>query len=202
MNDNADMAKLTAPVVRPGSMSSRRQPVLRVNDQYELRPWNQEDVPSLAAAFADPDIQHWNLNSFDEEGARRLVAKWNDCWKDETGAYWAVARNSDEIAIGQVGLRTVNLIEGEGEIWYWIAPEARGVGVASLATGALSTWLIEVLGLHRLELGHSIRNPASCHVAMNAGFVLEGTKSSALLHSDGWHDMHWHARIGIVAEED
>ncbi len=195
------MSKLTAPVLPPGSMSGRHQPVLRVNDQFVLRPWTQEDVPALVAAFSDPDIQHWNLNSFDEAGAKRLVAKWNDSWKNETGAYWAIARSLDDFAIGQVGLRAIDLIGGEAEIWYWIAPEARGVGVASLATGALSVWLFEDLGLHRLELGHSIHNPASCHVAANAGYALEGTKVSALLHSNGWHDMHWHARISDVEIE-
>jgi RimJ/RimL family protein N-acetyltransferase len=179
-------------------MSERQQPVLRVDDQFVLRPWTQEDVPALVAAFADPDIQHWNLNSFDMAEAKRLVAKWNDSWRNESGAYWAIARTSDDFAIGQVGLRVVDLVGGEAEIWYWIAPEARGLGAASLAADALSVWLFEDLGLHRLELGHSIHNPASCHVAANAGYDLEGTLISALLHSDGWHDMHWHARVSKV----
>ena len=136
-------------------MSDRQQPVVRVDDQFVLRPWTQEDVPALVAAFADPDIQHWNLNSFDEAGAKRLVAKWNDAWSSETGAYWAIARSSDDFAIGQVGLRAVDLTGGEAEIWYWIAP----------------------------------------------GYALEGTKISALLHSDGWHDTHWHARVNDVEVE-
>jgi [ribosomal protein S5]-alanine N-acetyltransferase len=32
-------------------------------------------------------------------------------------------------------------------------------------------------------------------VAAKAGYKLEGTKRSGLLHADGWHDMHLHARI-------
>ena len=39
-------------------------------------------------------------------------------------------------------------------------------------------------------------NTASCRVAGKAGFHLEATLRSVLLHSDGWHDMHLHARIG------
>jgi RimJ/RimL family protein N-acetyltransferase len=50
--------------------------------------------------------------------------------------------------------------------------------------------------LHRLGLGHSVANTASCRVADRAGFRLEATLHSALLHSDGWHDMHLHARVG------
>ena len=32
-------------------------------------------------------------------------------------------------------------------------------------------------------------------VAAKAGFTAEGTLRSALLHADGWHDMHLHARV-------
>ena len=51
------------------------------------------------------------------------------------------------------------------------------------------------LSLHRIEVQHSTANPASCRVAERAGFPAEGTKVSEALHTDGWHDMHLHARI-------
>lgn len=47
-----------------------------------------------------------------------------------------------------------------------------------------SAWSFDA-GFHRLFLHHSTANPASCGVARKAGFALEGTKRSALLHSDG-----------------
>jgi len=49
--------------------------------------------------------------------------------------------------------------------------------------------------LHRLEIVHAVENMASCRVADKAGFALEGTLRSAMLHADGWHDMHLHAAI-------
>ena len=42
---------------------------------------------------------------------------------------------------------------------------------------------------------HSVANHASCRVATKSGFPLEGTHRRALLHTDGWHDMHLHARL-------
>jgi [ribosomal protein S5]-alanine N-acetyltransferase len=176
-------------------MSSRTQPVLPVDALLALRPWTDADVPAIVAAYADPDIQRWNLHTYDEDEAKSLVAKWNRSWINETSAHWAITKTSDDVAIGRVGLRTLDLAAGEGEISYWVAPPARGCGIASLATSTLSEWLLRSLGLHRLEIGHSIHNAASCRVATNAGFVLECTMKSALLHADGWHDMHWHARI-------
>ena len=68
-------------------------------------------------------------------------------------------------------------------------------GVATGATVAVAGWALGDLGLHRLELRHSTANPASCRVAVKAGFTLEGTQRSAMRHPDGWHDMHLHARV-------
>jgi RimJ/RimL family protein N-acetyltransferase len=38
-------------------------------------------------------------------------------------------------------------------------------------------------------------NPASCRVAHHAGYPFEGIKRREALHTDGWHDMHLHARL-------
>jgi RimJ/RimL family protein N-acetyltransferase len=62
-------------------------------------------------------------------------------------------------------------------------------------TTALTHWAFEQVGFHRLELTHALADDASCRVADRSGFTLEGTKRSALLHPDGWHDMHLHARV-------
>jgi RimJ/RimL family protein N-acetyltransferase len=36
---------------------------------------------------------------------------------------------------------------------------------------------------------------ASCRAAEKAGYPAEGTRRSAALHPDGWHDMHVHALV-------
>ncbi len=67
--------------------------------------------------------------------------------------------------------------------------------MASRALTTLSVWALGETRFHRLYLDHSTRNKASCRVAVKAGFLLEGTKRSDAIHSDGRHDMHLHARI-------
>ena len=74
-------------------------------------------------------------------------------------------------------------------------PAARGRNVAARALGALTEWAFSKLGLHRIELVHSVANQASCRVADKAGYLAEGTKRQQTLHADGWHDMHLHARL-------
>ncbi len=97
--------------------------------------------------------------------------------------------------LGQIAFRTIDLREGAAELSYWVLPEARGRGIAQQAVLALTNWSFDELGLHRIEINHSTLNVGSCHVADRAGYVLEGVKRSQVLHPDGWHDMHQHARI-------
>nr|WP_232839963.1 GNAT family protein [Nocardia aurea] len=84
---------------------------------------------------------------------------------------------------------------GQAEVAYWTVPAARGRGVAPRAAATLTDWALNARGFHRIELAHSVRNTQSCRVARKLGFALEGTRRSAGLHADGWHDMHLHARI-------
>jgi RimJ/RimL family protein N-acetyltransferase len=183
---------LAGPALAPGSLVRQAQPVLTV-DEFELRPWQAADAAAVVAAYADPDIQRWHARSMAPAEAGAWIDRWSARWSTETGAGWAIA--SEFRLLGQISLRTVDLDHGLGEISYWVVPAARGRRVATRALGALSRWAFEDLGLHRLELLHSIHNPPSCRVAENAGFSLEGIKRGEALHADGWHDMHLHGRL-------
>jgi RimJ/RimL family protein N-acetyltransferase len=159
-----------------------------------VRPWLTEDSARLADAFQDPAIQFWHTRTISSnEEAETLINDYAQDWRAETRANWAVVSLADEL-VGRVSLNPMNLQDGEAEIGYWVHSAARGRGVAVNAVDLLTSWSFSV-GFHRLIIHHSTTNPASCSVARKAGFDLEGTKKSALLHADGWHDMHLHARI-------
>lgn len=115
-------------------------------------------------------------------------------WEREKGCHWAVARDCGEV-LGRMALRGVDFEDGVANAAYWVLPAARGAGIASRALAAVSTWALDDIGFHRLELDHSTRNDASCRVPTRAGFLLEGAKRSAAVHDDGRHDMHLHARV-------
>ena len=195
MDHHGVMARLTAPVCSPGTVASSVQPVLRVGGDFVLRPWRDDDVDAVVEAYGDPDIQMWHRRSLNWAEALSLIGAWRGSWAEETGAYWAVTRVPEGTVLGRVSLRDLDLVTGIAEVGYWTLRRARGLGVAARATDEMCRWAFDDLGLHRLELFHSLRNPGSCRVAEKAGFQLEGTLRSALLHADGWHDMHLHARI-------
>lgn len=182
-------------VVPAGQMTRNPQPVLDLDNGWELRPWRASDAGSLLEAGQDHDIRRWNLLSVPSlNAARARIERMHDRWHAETAAIWAVAQTQGPAA-GLIGWNDINLDGGSAEIVYWLLPAARGAGVAVTAAVRVSRWAFDQLGLHRLRLCHSVANPASCRVADKAGFAAEGTMRSALLHEDGWHDQHLHALI-------
>ncbi|MEV0256096.1 GNAT family N-acetyltransferase [Streptomyces sp. NPDC050732] len=184
-------------IVAAGTLARRPQPTLAVaGGGLVVRPWAVEDAPAVYEAFQDPEIQRWHARVADSESeVRGWMEGWRKAWADERDAYWAVADAGTDEVLGRVALRCIVLGDGQAEVAYWTMPSARGLGIAPRAVTALSDWAFDEVGLHRLELTHSTANEASCRVALKTGFAVEGTKRSALLHEDGWHDMHLHARI-------
>ena len=177
-------------------MARQEQPALRAPCGLCLRPWRATDAADVVKAFQDPAIQRWHLlRVTTEEQARQWIELRQRSWSAELGANWAVANDATDSIVGRVGLRRVSLSTGEAELTYWVLPKERGRGIAVHAVNELSRWCLEDLQLHRLTIAHSTANGASCRVAIKASFIYEGTMLSQVKHTDGWHDMHLHARI-------
>lgn len=197
------------PALPAGWMRSLRPPTIDVDGRLELRPWHAGHAPAVRAAFTCPEIQRWHVRRMDgDDEAKAWIASWAAQWADESGASWAVLDTAgsgtagtdssggcEPVVLGQVGLRAVSLAEAQAHVSYWVLPTARGAGVAGRALSALTRWAFDALRLHRLVLLHSVGNQASCRVAGRAGYAAEGTMRGAGLHTDGWHDMHLHARV-------
>jgi RimJ/RimL family protein N-acetyltransferase len=186
------MPDLVAGAAPAGRMRDQPQPTLRV-EELLLRPWQVGDAEAVVEAYRDPEIRRWHVRTMTTDEALAWLARQPVRWLAEIGADWAVIRRGS--LVGRAGFRTVSLAEAQAEVAYWTVPAARGQNIASRAIRAVSDWMFTEVGLHRLELGHSTLNPASCRVADKAGFEYEGTRREQGWHADGWHDMHLHARL-------
>ena len=191
--------RLVPPVIAAGSIAKRGQPVLSGGGGVRLRPWESDDCPALIGAFADLEIQRWHSTRIDSPGEADawIEGTWT-AWRSEAASTWAIVVDDSPEPVGRVSLYFHDLPNGLGEISYWVVPPARGAGLATAGVTAVATWAFDELGMHRVEIAHSVANPSSCRVASKAGFQPEGTRSSALLHIDGWHDMHVHRRIATT----
>lgn len=182
-------------------MSSSAQPALDVGDGVVLRPWRVDDAGMAMAAFEVPDIQRWHVRRLETIAeARAWIEAMHSGWRTETSATWAIDSPGGGAPVGRMALTRLDLVGGWAEVAYWLLPGARGRGLVTSSLDALARWAIDDLGLHRLELEHSVANPASCGVAERAGFELEGTLRQRVLHADGWHDMHIHSRLAPSTE--
>ncbi|MFK4098540.1 GNAT family N-acetyltransferase [Streptomyces sp. NPDC019531] len=191
------------PVVPAGRMADNTQPTLALPDGLELRPWRPADATALVTASHDPAISQWNLlPALTQEDARLRIGRMRERWETETGAVWAVADPDSGEVLGLAAWINVDLRRGRAEVAYWVLPAVRGTGVAVEAVHRLTGWALHDLGLHRLTLCHAVANKASCRVAEKTGFRLEGTMRHALLHADGWHDQHLHARVRVPDQEE
>jgi len=141
-----------------------------------LRPWNPErDAAAVLAAFAASEDLHRQaprIRTLDEAAAHLA-----DIADD------ALAIDVDGIAVGCVSAADRDPRHGTAWMSYWLAPAARGRGLAARALDSRSRSLFAD-GFHRLELGARSDNPASVAVAERAGFVREGLERERLRYVD------------------
>ena len=72
----------------------------------------------------------------------------------------------------------IDRAEGELELGYMVAPEARGRGFGTAILRALTDWAFADGGAARIRLIIDVENPASLRVAERAGYVREGVLRS------------------------
>ncbi|MFI8372287.1 GNAT family N-acetyltransferase [Streptomyces sp. NPDC085466] len=168
-----------------------------------LRPFSPGDEPLVAQALDDVEIIRWatgaHLHSLPTgERAARWLGRRLEAWSDGVPHFAIADPGTDELT-GYIGLRRIH--GGNAEVGSWIAPWARGRGLAAGALLTAAEWALAPaagggMGLHRLALHHSIGNPASCTVAARAGLLLEGTMRQATTdHTGTRYDSHLHARL-------
>jgi RimJ/RimL family protein N-acetyltransferase len=135
-----------------------------------LRPAVEADVPAIARACVDPEIVQWLPHlpqPYSRDDARRFIAQ-ADAWRADGREYSLAIVDQDDALVGMIGLR---LTDDPPTVGYWLAPEARGRGIATAATIALAGWAFERFHPTRLALHAEPANVASVRVAEKSGFV-------------------------------
>ena len=166
--------------------------------QVRLRPPRESDANDIAAACADPLTQRF-LPMLPVPYTLQDALWWVNVGAASSraagGAAYAVVNPTTDRVLGGTGINRVIGERAQGEVGYWIAPWARGRGVATAATIALSAWAFRH-GFARLELLTERENAASQRVALNAGYRREGIRRMAGAGRAGTrHDLVAWARL-------
>jgi [ribosomal protein S5]-alanine N-acetyltransferase len=159
-----------------------------------LRRWSPSDAADLADALhADPDLGR-QLGGDADDLAEYIAAHLTPA---DSRAPFALVL--DGRVVGNVAVTAIDPRHDTGWASYWLAPVARGRGLASAGLTAVAAWAFTA-GLFRLELGHRVNNPASCRVATAAGFAVEGLARAKLRYGDERFDVETHARLATDPE--
>ena len=172
-------------------MTELRFPAVGLADAVvRLRPWRETDVRSQLEAFSDPWFQRFSdwapgtaaearRQRFEDEQARR---------RGERLQFALVEPSDDELVLGGASLHEVEMDQGRAAVGYWLAPQARGRGVATHAVRLLARWAFNDLGLARVALTCAPDNHASRRVAERCGFSREGVLRSHMPFKGGRRD--------------
>jgi RimJ/RimL family protein N-acetyltransferase len=153
-------------------------PELRDGD-LRLRPPAAVDVDAITAACQDPEIQRFTRvpSPYGRDDAAQFVRLAGEALAEGTGVHLLAVDPADRL-LGAVGL-SVDRVDFSGELGYWVAPDARGRGVATRGGRLLLELAFGPLALGFVDLHASANNPASNAVARRLGFTHEGTQHDA-----------------------
>lgn len=158
-----------------------------------VRPWRATDAEALVAASTDPDVAlQLAVDPGDRDGVRAVLERRVELVGP---AFYAFAIDVAGTAVGEVGLSRVEPRHRTGWLSYWLAPQARGHGLASRALASVVTWAFAELDLFRVELGFRVNNPKSGGVAHRAGFTDEGVERARLEYDGVRYDVVRSARL-------
>lgn len=164
---------------------------------WVLRPPQPEDAAEALTMLSDPEVRQWNPvpSVVDLASATTWLTRGAD-WTSGDHATFSVIEVATGRLAGNVSLHRIDREQVGASIGYRVAPWARGRGVATAAVAAVTEWSFREVGLARVELCHSVTNPASCRVAVKTGYPLEGTLRQSMVYGDGErYDEHIHGRL-------
>jgi RimJ/RimL family protein N-acetyltransferase len=167
------------------------EPVTLRTNRLELSLPRESDADAILQACQDPGIQRYTPVPvpYERAHAESFIAQVPKDWEAGRNLTWAI--REDDALVGTIGLYRL-AGDGNGEIGFWMAPDARGGRRLDEAADAVIEWgySADGLDLTRIEWRAVVGNIASARVARRLGFRFEGTLRGALANAkyrdDGW----------------
>ncbi|MFH1475341.1 MAG: GNAT family N-acetyltransferase [Chloroflexota bacterium] len=161
-----------------------------------LRLPRDDDAEAIMAACNDPEIARWIPIPVPYAAADALtfIEEVTDAWTTGGDLAFAIEERASGALAGMIGLRPGSS-RGRAAVGYWLAPGARGRGLATRAVRLLVEWAFADPALERLELLTLVGNEASGRVALRAGFRREGILRRYLPFREATVDAVMYARL-------
>lgn len=150
--------------------------------QVRLRAPTVVDVPVITRLCRDPEIQRWTRvpAPYTEADAHHFLSLHADGIAKRSGLHLLAVEAATDDVVGAVGM-DLDFRDYSAEIGYWVAPTARGRGVATRSARMLIDFAFRQLSIRYIKLRAATANPASNAIARGLGFTLEGMSRDAML---------------------
>jgi RimJ/RimL family protein N-acetyltransferase len=143
-----------------------------------LRDAAERDIPEILIAYQDDPELHLHLGQEKPPSGAQLGSRAEReaaARAAGAGATLTITEADSDVCRGQVDVHEIDWDHACAEVGIWLAPDARGRGLARRALRLASEWLLEECGIERVQIRTEPDNEAMLRAAQAAGFVRERT---------------------------
>ena len=163
--------------------------IVLATERLRIRPPTLADAEALNAAVVAslPELRPympWATPDPDVAATRGFITH-AIAQTEADREYPLLLTTSAGVIIGSIGLHHVDWRIPQAEIGYWITTPWARRGLVREATAALTMYLLEEMGMRRVQIHVSERNAASWRVPEALGFTHEGTLRWSRVDADG-----------------
>ncbi len=159
-------------------------------ERLVLRDIREDDWRALLAIESRPEqVRYQSFDAHTEDTVRAYIARVIAGAREEPRLVYdlAITRDGGEL-LGRAGFRRDASELRVGELWFNVAPELTGQGLATEAARAIVTFAFRELGMHRMFGDCDPRNPASARVMERLGMRREGHHVQNVFLKGEWCD--------------
>jgi ribosomal-protein-alanine N-acetyltransferase len=144
--------------------------MLLSTQRLKLRPVMLDDVDALHALWREPSVRRYLLDDrlINREEVQQFVNAFLQSQADRGHGLWMLEARGDTTLVGFAALKEIPKTS-EVELYYGLAPQFWGQGLATEATRAVLQYGFDVLGLARLWARTDLPNAPSMSVAERLG---------------------------------
>jgi len=162
-----------------------QQPTLHT-ERLMLRPFVAHDAFDVERLAGAREVADTTLNiphPYPHGAAAEWIRLHGPAWDAGTSATFAIIGKKTGALVGAISL-IIKREHRRAELGYWIAVDCWNRGYATEASQQAIDFGFGVLGLHRIEARHFLRNPASGRVMEKLGMQREGIERDAAIKWD------------------
>ncbi|HEY7689980.1 MAG TPA: GNAT family protein [Dongiaceae bacterium] len=139
--------------------------------------------------FLTPWEPTWPPDCLSQAAYRRRMRQSAAEWHDDLGYAFLVFRRSDDTLLGGINISNVRRgVSQAASLGYWIGGAFARQGIMTEALTCLMPFLLDRLGLHRIEAACMPHNAASRSLLRKVGFREEGYARDYLRINGTWQD--------------